>query len=84
VALDTALYAMLGVAPEEIPVWRELIRRNTPGSLPEDILVSGEKMAEFNFADFKLPRALMPETFNPARLIQSTAKRLWARLKHSL
>lgn len=84
VALDTAIYAMLGVAPEEIPVWRELIRRNTPGSLPEDILVSGEEMAEFNFTNFKLPRTLMPETFNPARLVQSTVRRLWARLKHSL
>lgn len=81
-ALDTAIYAMLGVAPEEVPVWRELVRRNIPGSLPEDILVSGEDVAEFDFTDFKLPRTLTPETFNPTRLVQSTAKRLWARVKH--
>lgn len=84
VALDTAMYAMLGVAPEEIPVWRELVRRNIPGSSPEDILVSGEKMTEFDFTDFKLPRTLMPEKFNPFRLAQSTVKRLWARLAHGL
>lgn len=84
VALDTAVYAMLGVAPEEVPVWRELVRRNIPGSLPEDILVSGEEMAAFDFTDFKLPRTLTPEAFNPLRLARSTVKRLWARLAHSV
>lgn len=79
VALDTAVYAMLGLAPEDVPVWRELIRRGVPGSLPEDILVSGAGETAFDFTDFILPRALAPETFNPLRLVQSTVKRLWAR-----
>ena len=80
VALDTAVYAMLGVAPEEIPLWKELQRRNAPGAFLEEIVLSGEDIGEFDLSGFMLPMNLMPQTFNPARLMVSTAKRLWARI----
>ncbi|CAK7020544.1 MAG: hypothetical protein DELT_02404 [Desulfovibrio sp.] len=81
VALDTALYAILGVAPEEIPVWKELLRREIYGAHPDHIAMCGEDAGQFDLTEFKLPRTLMPETFNPARLVQSMVKRLWARFR---
>ncbi len=80
VALDTLVYTMLGVSPEEVPLWKELQRRKAPGAFPEEIVVYGEAITECDLSRFKLPRTLMPQTFNPARLAVSTAKRLWARL----
>ena len=79
VALDTAVYSMLGVAPEEIPLWQELRRRNAPGAFFEQVVLSGEDIGEFDLSGFMLPMKLMPQTFNPVRLMISTMKRLWAR-----
>ncbi|MCC8194117.1 MAG: DUF362 domain-containing protein [Deltaproteobacteria bacterium] len=79
VALDTAVYSMLGVSPEEIPLWRELQRRMAPGAFLEEIALSGEDIGEFDLSGFMLPATLAPQTFNPFRLAVSTAKRLWAR-----
>lgn len=81
VALDTAVYAMLGVSPEEVPLWRELRRRNVPGAYPEDVTLAGEPGGNFDLSGFRLPHTLLPQTFNPARLMTSTAKRLWARFR---
>ena len=80
VALDTAVYSMLGVTPEAVPLWHELRRRNEPGAFFEEIVLSGMDIAEFDLSGFLLPMNLAPQTFNPARLVVSTAKRLWARL----
>ncbi|MDL2210268.1 DUF362 domain-containing protein [Desulfovibrio sp. OttesenSCG-928-O18] len=81
VALDTAVYAMLGVSPQAVPLWRELQRRNIPGACLEDVALAGEEVGSFDLSGFRLPESLMPQTFNPARLLQSTAKRLWARFR---
>ena len=79
VGVDTAVYSMLGVSPEEIPLWRELQRRQMPGAFPEELVIYGECVNEFDLSSFMLPMNLAPQTFNPARLMVSTAKRLWAR-----
>lgn len=79
VALDTVIYAMLGVTPEDVPVWHELQRRNAPGALPNEVEVRGEPASSFDLSSFMLPFRLKPQTFNPMRLFVSTAKRLWAR-----
>ena len=78
-AVDTVLYSMLGVAPADIPVWNELQRRRIPGAFLDEMVISGEHISEFDFSCFKLPETLKGETFNPFRLMVSTAKRLWAR-----
>ncbi len=78
-ALDTAVYSILGVVPEDVPLWHELRRRNEPGAFLEEIVLSGEDIAEFDLSGFILPKKLSPQTFNPGRLMVSTAKRLWAR-----
>ena len=81
VALDTSLYTMLGMKPEDIPLWRETQRRGLPGAFFETITVSGEAMSSFDFSSFMLPQTLLPQTFNPLRLAVSTCRRLWAKLR---
>jgi len=81
VALDTAVYTMLGVFPEDIPLWRELQRRNVPGSRLEEVAPAGEEIGNFDLSGFRLPKTLLPQTFNPARLLKSTARRLWAQFR---
>ena len=79
VALDTVIYSMLGVLPGDVPVWRELQRRNIPGALQQEVQALGEPMESFDLSAFMLPFVLKPETFNPVRLMISTLRRLWAR-----
>lgn len=79
VALDTTVYSMLGVTPEDVPLWRELQRRKTPGAFLEEIAPYGEAVGEFDLSGFVLPGSLTSQAFNPARLVVSSARRLWAR-----
>ncbi len=79
-ALDTALYAMLGVEPGQIPLWREALRRNLPGSHFEDIHFPLESPNDFP-NDFRIPGELIPVTFHPGRLAVSAVKRALARLR---
>lgn len=77
VALDTALYAVVGAGPDQVPLWGELRAREIWGAdaahlsfpllRPDDVAVS----------DFRLPGTLSPETFHPLRLVRSSLKRLW-------
>lgn len=79
VALDTVIYSLLGVTPEAVPLWAELQRRKAPGAFLHDVVPYGTPVAEFDLSDFRLPPVLREQSFNPARLLKSTAKRLWAR-----
>lgn len=81
VALDTAIYSLLGVKPEAVPLWQESQRRKTPGALPEDLDIQGEPLTSFDFSDFVLPATLNQQSFEPSRLFVSMLKRLWARFK---
>lgn len=80
VALDTAVYSLLGLSVEEISLWWETQRRNLPGASPHETVVHGEPVESFDLSGFMVPFTLKPQTFNPARLLLSTARRLWARL----
>lgn len=80
VALDTAVYGLLGVSPEKIPVWNELRRRGVHGAFAEEIVLEGDDPGTFDFTGFVLPARLIPETFNPARLLKSLWKRIWAKV----
>lgn len=81
-ALDTVVYTMLNLAPDATPVWRELQRRKTPGAHIEEVELFGENPGSFDFSGFMPPDVLKAETFNPARLMVSTARRLWARFRN--
>ena len=81
VALDTAVYSLLRVSPEQVPLWSELQRRNAAGAFFEDIEVCGNGLDGLDFSNFVLPETLSPQTFNPARLMVSTLKRVWAKMR---
>ena len=77
VALDTAVYAVLGATPEMIPLWGELRTRRTHGAFAEQLsypLLAPEEVAA---KGFRFPGALTPETFHPLRLLRSAIKRWW-------
>ncbi len=80
VALDTAVFSLLGRSAEEVPLWAELQRRRAPGAFLQDIFLRGAAPELFDFRSFIVPAALAEESFNPLRLARSTVRRLWARL----
>ena len=80
VAVDTVVYTMLGISPDAVPLWHELRRRKTAGAFFEDVVVSGHAPSAIDLSGFILPERLIPQTFNPVRLMISTAKRLWSRV----
>ncbi len=81
VALDTAVYTLMGVSPDQIPLWHELQRRKAPGAFVQHITLTGDPVKSFDFSGFTLPATLMDESFNPLRLLKSTIRRLWARAR---
>ncbi len=81
VGLDTAVCTLMGLAPDDVPLWRELTRRRAPGALFRDLALGGDSADCFDFSTFVLPGRLMAETFNPFRLLKSTLRRLWAGMR---
>ncbi len=81
VAVDTALYGLLNLTTEDLPVWRELQLRKTPGAFARDISLLGADPAAFPFAGFELPQTLRDESFDPRTLLRSALRRMWARLR---
>lgn len=79
VSLDTALYTVLGCSVDEMPLWKELQRKNIPGAFEEQLEYVLETPQAFDAQGFILPFELTPETFHPVRLLQSSLKRLWKR-----
>jgi uncharacterized protein (DUF362 family) len=80
VALDTALYAVLGLAPEQVPLWAEALRRGLPGGRAEAVRYVREAPDAFDAAGFVLPEPLDPVTFHPVRLCVSACRRAWAKV----
>lgn len=81
VAVDTAIYGLLGLSPEDLAVWRELRLRKIPEAFAEEISLLGADPAAFSFTEFKTPAELKNESFDPRTLLRSTVKRLWARVR---
>ncbi|NCC25489.1 MAG: DUF362 domain-containing protein [Deltaproteobacteria bacterium] len=79
VALDTALWTMLGLDPDLVPLWAECRRRNLPGNRAEDLIYPLSSPRDFDLSGFVVPETLAPEAFGPVRLVRSTIRRLAAR-----
>jgi uncharacterized protein (DUF362 family) len=79
VALDTAIYGILGTSPDAVALWREALQRNLPGARPEAISFPLEQPGAFDGSGFLLPD-LSPVTFHPLRLAKSAVKRTLLRL----
>lgn len=82
-AADTALYTLLGLDPERLPLWRALREAGMPGAFAQETTLCGAEADRFDFASFLMPERLSPQSFNPWRLCVSTLRRLWAGVRDS-
>lgn len=82
VAVDTAIYMLLGAAPDTIPLWNELRLRETFGAGPDQLVFPLLAPSAIDVPGFRLPPVLAPESFHPLRLMKSAVKRVWMRLVH--
>lgn len=79
VALDTAIYTLLGLRPEQVPLWAECLRRGLPGSDPGDLRYPLDQLQSFDATGFLLPELLDPIVFRPLRLLRGRLKSLLGR-----
>lgn len=80
-ALDTMLYTLLGLKPEDLPIGKELQRRAVPGSFPADLEWRGDREAGDSLKHFELPGELAPQAFTPGSLLVSGVKRVFFSLR---
>ncbi len=82
-ALDTAIYALLHKKPCQIPLWQYAQKAKIPAAFEQNIHHIGVQPPHIypstQGVDFELPAHLMDVCFQPHRLLQSLAKRLWNR-----
>jgi len=81
IALDTAIYSVLGLSPEQVPLWKESQRQDLTGSRSKDLIYPGYTPEQFYTQGFLIPDRLSPVSFHPARLAKSTLKRFILSLK---
>lgn len=84
VALDEALYAVLGLPPQAVPLGAALQRRKAAGCAPadQDAVYPLLQPKDFDARGFELPSKLAHTSFHPARFVKSCFRRLWAAMKH--
>ncbi|WP_428558467.1 MAG: DUF362 domain-containing protein [Solidesulfovibrio sp. DCME] len=83
VALDTAIYTLLGLTPEAVPLWRESERLGLGGTRPEDITYPRERLEAFDATGFVTPPQLSPLAFEPRRFVTGRLKSLLLSLRGS-
>jgi len=76
VGLDTALYNVLGVKPEDVPIWGECLRQGLFGAELRDLQFPMSFPNDFNGQGFEVPHKLLPQVFGPGRLVRSLCKRV--------
>jgi uncharacterized protein (DUF362 family) len=79
-AVDTAIYGMLGLAPDDLSLWREARARGLPAAFSENLAFPLDSPEDFDCSDFKVPVMLDPVSFNPWRLATGAFRRFRARL----
>lgn len=80
-ALDAALFSLLGLAPEQAPLWNLALRRGLPGADPERLHFPLEHPEAFDCAGFEVQPTLDPMRFEPLRFLRGRMKSLLHRLK---
>jgi uncharacterized protein (DUF362 family) len=76
VALDTAIYTLLGLAPDRIPLWREALALGLAGAWPEEVLYPMEPLDAFNASGFITKPVLSPLAFEPGRFVKGRLRSL--------
>ncbi len=80
VALDTALYALLGLDCADVPLGQEALARKLPGATLTEAAFPLSAPGDFAVPGFELPRALAPVAFKPSRFFTGRMKSLYVRL----
>ncbi|WP_461210339.1 DUF362 domain-containing protein [Desulfocurvus sp. DL9XJH121] len=79
VALDTAVYGLLSLAPGDVALWREARDRDLPGAFAENLAFPLDAPDGLDASAFQVPQALRPVTFHPLRLARGAVLRLFSR-----
>jgi uncharacterized protein (DUF362 family) len=74
VALDTALYTILGLQPHHVPLWMESRKRGLSGAHIHELSYPLAQPEEFDATGFALPSPLKPVTFHPVRFLRGRLK----------
>jgi uncharacterized protein (DUF362 family) len=80
VALDTAVFGLLGLTAADVDTWQEACRRGLPGAVAADVWYPLELPQAFDANGFRWPQDLDPVGFHPIRLAKSSLKHLRATL----
>jgi len=83
VAMDTALFQILGLNPVQSVLWQECAKRGLAGTDPDLLDYPLLSPAALSIKNFKAPVFLKPVSFNPLRMVSSTCRRFAARVKES-
>ncbi len=78
-ALDTAIYSLLKVPPELIPLWKNAQQAQSLSAFAHNIHYTDMPPSHFDAQFFDLPNSLMDISFQPHKLLISYAKRIYSR-----
>ena len=81
VALDTAIYAALGLSPQRIPLWRAAMARGLPGTDPAELHFPRLSPNDFRFEGFVVKPELAPLAFEAKRFLRGRLKSLMITLR---
>ena len=81
VALDTAVYAALGLSPQRIPLWRAAVARGLPGTDPAELHFPLLSPNDFRFEGFVVKPELAPLAFEAKRFVRGRLKSLMITLR---
>lgn len=79
-ALDAALFSLLGQTPETVPLWAEALRQGLPGADPARARYPLETPKGFDASGFEVQPVLDPMRFEPLRFVKGRVKSLMHRL----
>lgn len=81
VALDTAVYELLGLNEDIVPLWREARASGLPGAFAEELAYPRRQPGEFAAKGFQTPQTLNDVAFHPKRFIKGRLKSLLVRFR---
>jgi uncharacterized protein (DUF362 family)/NAD-dependent dihydropyrimidine dehydrogenase PreA subunit len=80
VAIDSVLAIIMGLFPKDIPTTKEAARRNLGEAEIDNIEIMGEKIGEFIYSDFKLPKQSLIYAM-PKPVIELAKKFIWHKMQ---
>lgn len=81
VAIDTAVYMMLGLSSQDVPLWKAAQKRNFSNAFSEHLVFPELHPEDIAANGFLLPGKLDTVSFNPYRIARGAVKRVAALLR---